>query len=67
MLWNIFIIPDAWVNLVIDTWIVPTNQVLNDLPMDIFCEWPPQVTTCTLDSSHLMRWLGQKAGVTFTR
>ena len=34
--------------------------------MDVFWEWPPQVTPCTLDSSHLARWLGQKAGVTPT-
>ena len=27
---------------------------------------PPQVTPCTLNSSHLARWLGQKAGVTPT-
>ena len=67
MLWNIFVIPEAWVNLVTDTWIVPTNQVLWDLPMDIFWEWPPQVTPCTLGSSHLTRWLGQKAGVTPTQ
>ena len=66
MLWNIFVIPDAWVKLVADTWIVPTNQVLHDLPMDAFWEWPPQVTPRNLDSSHLARWLGQKAGVTPT-
>ena len=54
MLWNIFVIPDAWANLVVDTWIVPMNQVLCDLPMDVFWEWPPQVTPCTLDSSHEM-------------
>ena len=35
--------------------------------MDVFWEWPPQVTPRTLDSSHLVRWLGQKAGVTPTR
>ena len=35
-LWNIFVIPDAWAKLVTDNWIVPTNQVLRDLPMDIF-------------------------------
>ena len=67
VLWNIFVIPDAWAKLVADTWIVPTNQVLCDLPMDVFWEWPPQVTPRTLDSSHLARWLGQKAGVTPTR
>ena len=35
--------------------------------MDVFWEWPSQVTPRTLDSSHLARWLGQKAGVTPTR
>ena len=38
-----------------------------DLPMTVFWEWPPQVTPCTLNSSHLARWLGQKAGVTPAR
>ena len=33
MLWNIFVIPDTWANLVADTWIVPMNQVLCDLPI----------------------------------
>ena len=41
--------------------------LLRDLPMDVFWEWPPQVTPRTLDSSHLATWLGQKAGVTPTR
>ena len=67
MLWNIFVIPSVWVSLVTDTWIIPTNQVLHDLPMSIFWEWPPQVTPHTLDSGHLTRWLGQKAGVTPTQ
>ena len=35
--------------------------------MDVFLEWPPQVTPRTLDNSHLTRWLGQKAGVTPTQ
>ena len=38
VLWNIFVIPDAWAKLVADTWIIPTNQVLRDLPMDVFWE-----------------------------
>ena len=67
MLWNIFVIPDAWAKLVADTWIVPMNQVLRDLPMDVCWEWPPQVTPRTLNSGHLTRWLGQKARVTPTR
>ena len=29
---------DAWAKLVADTWIIPMNQVLRDLPMDIFWE-----------------------------
>ena len=67
MLWNIFVIPGAWASLITDTWIIPMNKVLRDLPMTIFWEWPPQLTPHTLDSSHLVRWLGQKAGVTPTR
>jgi len=67
ILWEIFVPLGQWEELVDRAWVVPTTQALHSLLQDMFQEWPPGVTPKNLDNSHLVRWLGQKGGVTPTR